>query len=87
MANRITRVLVGAALFATWVLTGAAPWIADEVMPDYHHGEAVPYQPAVVEAYADQVAREAILAGVLSLMVFALCLWLMFGGPRGAKHA
>ena len=55
--------LVGAALFATWVLTGAAPWIADEVMPDYHHGEAVPYQPAVVEAYADQVAREAILAG------------------------
>ena len=80
-AERATRVVLGVSLAVAWVLTDAAPWIADRVMPDYSPRGQVLYRPEVVQAYADETAREAVLAGTLSLVVFVLCLWLVFGKP------
>ena len=55
--------------------------IADRVMPDYQ-AHAVSYHPEVTKAYAAETAREAILAGVLSLVVFGVYLWLMLAPFR-----
>lgn len=79
--QRPIRVLLGGFLAVAWVLTDAAPWISDRVMPDYNPRGEDRHRPEVVQAYADETAREAILAGTLSLVVFALCLWLVFGKP------
>ena len=79
--ERAIRVPLGVILATAWVLTDAAPWIADRVMPDYNPRGQVLRRPEVVQAYADETAREAILAGTLSLVVFVLCLWLVFGKP------
>ena len=48
-------------------------------MPDYNPRGG--WTPEVTKGYADETAREAILAGVLSLIVFVACLWLVFGKP------
>ena len=76
--DRVLRVLAGIGIAAAWVVTDAAPWVADRVMPDYDPRGQYEARPEVVQAYAQETAREAILAGALSLIVFVVCLWLVF---------
>lgn len=85
--KRALRACLGVILVAAWVLTDAAPWIADKVRPDYHPRGRQQHHPEVIKAYADETAREAILAGTLSIIVFPLSLWLIFGRPwRGPER-
>ena len=71
--QRKHRVLSGIALAMAWLLTDAAPWITEQVMPE-PRGRWIPTVPDFVAAV------ESAFAGALTLGVLALCAWLMFAG-------